>query len=118
MPLKDATMAFLIALYPSSFNSPILLISCDWLIVTICSIRQVLVFLSPHSMPRSVCTGKKFFSWLVRGTTMVVGLYLLPTSFCRTITGLFPHWMLPSLSPKSAIQISPCRILLIFLILQ
>ena len=53
---------------------------------------------------KSICVGNLVFlcSVLVKGKTIVVGLYLFPMSFWIIITGLFPFCSLPIAPLKSA----------------
>lgn len=55
------------------------------------------------SISTLTCVGKCVLSFvLVIGATMVVGLNLLPISFCRMRTGRHPSCSLPTIGERSA----------------
>ena len=74
--------------------------------VRICS-NSTMESFSNMSSVISICVGSfALFCLLVIAATIVVGLYLLPVSFCITSTGRTPPCSLPTTGLKSAYYIS------------
>ena len=80
-----------------SMYSPSLALS----IVLICSSRTVDSVLSPFAMIFTWVGSVAFVFLLVIAATMVVGLCLLPISFCKIKDGRIPPCSLPQPVPKS-----------------
>lgn len=71
-------------------------------IVRICSARTI-EFLGNNFEPQMwICVGRNGFFAADKGSTTSVGLYLLPTLFCTTITGLIPPCSEPIIGSRSA----------------